>query len=82
MLYQPGALELAADRDITVKKLYDYNHLHPLDRDARQAVIRDLLGKTGDNCVVEQPLFCTYGYNTTVPKIFLRTAWLPGTPAR
>jgi len=25
-----------------------------------------LLGGTGDNCVVEQPLFCTYGYNTTV----------------
>lgn len=23
-------------------------------------------GKAGKNCVVEQPLFCTYGYNTTV----------------
>lgn len=43
MLYQPGDPELAADRDITVKKLYDYNHLHPLDRDARQAAIRDLV---------------------------------------
>lgn len=66
MLYQPGDPELAADRDITVKKLYDYNHIHPLDRDARQAAIREILGGAGENCVVEQPLFCTYGYNTTV----------------
>jgi maltose O-acetyltransferase len=66
MLYQPGDPELVADRDITIKKLYDYNNLHPLDRDARQVAIRGLLGKVGDNCVVEQPLFCTYGYNTTV----------------
>lgn len=65
-LYQPGDSELAADRDITIKKLYEYNNVNPLDRTTRQAAIRQILGKTGDNCVVEQPLFCTYGYNTTV----------------
>jgi len=36
MLYQPGDPELAADRDETVKKLYDYNHIHPLNREERQ----------------------------------------------
>lgn len=66
VLYQPGDPELVADRDITVKKVYDYNNLHPLDRDARREAIKGLLGGVGDNCVVEQPLFCTYGYNTTV----------------
>lgn len=66
MLYQPGDPELVSDRDITIKKLYNYNKLNPLDRDARQIAIRELLGKAGDNCVVEQPLFCTYGYNTEV----------------
>lgn len=66
LLYQPGDPELAADRDVTVKKLYDYNNLHPLEREARQAAIRELLGKVGENCTVEQPLFCTYGYNTTL----------------
>ena len=66
LLYQPADPELAADRDVTAKKLYEYNQLHPLDREARQAAIREILGKTGKNCVVEQPLFCTYGYNTTV----------------
>ena len=44
MLYQPGDPELAADRDVTVKKLHDYNNIHPLDREARQAAIRELLG--------------------------------------
>lgn len=66
MLYQPGDLELVADRDVTVKKLYDYNSIFPLDRAARQTAIGGLLGRVGANCVVEQPLFCTYGYNVTV----------------
>src|SRR5699024_463941 len=60
MLYQPGDPELAAERDETVKKLYEYNRLHPLDRDGRRAAIRKILGKTGLNCTVEQPFFCTY----------------------
>lgn len=66
MLYQPGDPELTAERDETVKKLYEYNSLHPLDRDGRRAAIRKILGKTGLNCTVEQPFFCTYGYNITV----------------
>lgn len=66
LLYQPGDPELVADRNITIKKLYEYNKLNPLDREARQVAIRDLLGQAGNNCVVEQPFFCTYGYNTTV----------------
>ncbi len=66
MLYQPGDPELAADRDETVRKLSRYNAMDPLDRAGREAAIRGILGKAGKNCVVEQPLFCTYGYNTTV----------------
>lgn len=66
MLYQPGDPELVADREITVRKLTEYNRIDPLDREARDRAIRGILGKAGKNCVVEQPLFCTYGYNTTV----------------
>ncbi|KWX86828.1 maltose acetyltransferase [Paenibacillus riograndensis] len=66
LLYQPNDPELVADRDVTVKKLYDYNNLHPLERELRSAAIRELLGKVGENCVVEQQLFCNYGYNTTL----------------
>ena len=70
LLYQPNDPELAADRDITQRKLYEYNRLHPLDRDARRAAIREIFGAAGENCCVEQPLFCTYGYNTRVGKNF------------
>src|SRR5699024_5216162 len=66
MLYQPGDTELVADREETVKKLYEYNNLHPLDREARSEAIKGILGKVGKNCVVEQPFFCTYVYNITV----------------
>src|SRR5699024_12596339 len=66
LLYQPGDPELVADREETVRKLYAYNNLHPLDREARSEAIKGILGKVGKNCVVEQPLFCTYGYNKTV----------------
>ena len=66
MLYQPGDPELVADREITVRKLTEYNGIDPLDREARDRAIRGILGKAGKNCVVEQPLLCTYGYNTTV----------------
>ena len=66
MLYQPGDPELVADREITVRKLTEYNGIDPLDREARDRAIRGILGKAGKNCVVEQPLFCTYGYNTTL----------------
>ena len=66
MLYQPADAELAADRDVTVKKVYEYNNLNPLDREKRSDAISGILVKVGKNSVVEQPIFCTYGYNTTV----------------
>ena len=53
MLYQPADPELAADRDVTVQKLYEYNRLHPLDRQARAAAIRGLFGSVGESCVVK-----------------------------
>lgn len=66
MLYQPGDPELVADRDQTIQKLYEYNNLNPLDRQTRRQAIQDLLGRVGQNCIVEQPFFCTYGYNISV----------------
>lgn len=65
-LYQPYDPALVAACDVTIQKLWDYNHLYPLKRKERTAALRDLLGGTGANCVIEQPLFCTYGSNTTV----------------
>lgn len=66
LLYQPNDPELTQDRNVTVRKLQDYNNMDPLDYAGREEAIRGILGKTGKNCVVQQPLFCTYGYNTCV----------------
>ncbi len=66
LLYQPADAKLTADREVTVRKLQAYNQLDPLDAAAKDRAIRDLLGKAGQNCTVQQPLFCTYGYNVTV----------------
>ena len=53
MLYQPADKILAAERDVTVQKLYKYNALNPLDREAKAMAIRDIFGSTGKNCTVE-----------------------------
>ena len=45
MLYQPGDPELVSDRDITVRKLYEYNKINPLDREEKKAAIKNILGK-------------------------------------
>ena len=66
LLYQPNDPELTQDRNVTVRKLQDYNNMDPLDYAGREEAIRGILGKGGKNCVVQQPLFCTYGYNTCV----------------
>ncbi|MFD1428990.1 sugar O-acetyltransferase [Lacticaseibacillus mingshuiensis] len=65
-LYQPYAPELVEERDETIKKVYDYNHIYPLDRTAREAKLREILGGVGKTPVIEQPFFTTYGSNTTV----------------
>lgn len=75
LLYRPADPELAADRDVTVRKLQEYNSMDPLDRSGREAAIHEILGKAGENCVVEQPLFCTYGYNTTVGDNFFMNVY-------
>lgn len=70
LIYQPGDAALVAEREVTVQKLYDYNQLHPLDAKGKDLGIRQLLGNVGENCLVEQPFFCTYGSNTTVGNNF------------
>ena len=44
-------------------KCYRYNQLHPNDREAQQAILKELLGKTGKNITVVPPFWCDYGYN-------------------
>jgi maltose O-acetyltransferase len=56
--------ELDADR-LKSKSLYQRFNLteDPLER---QSILRLLLGKIGDNSVIEPPFYCSYGENTII----------------
>lgn len=50
----------------TQEMLYDYNLLRPSDTAARDALIRRLLGHTGERCQILSPFLCDYGSRTSV----------------
>lgn len=41
----------------------DYNNLRPSDIEARETLLRELLGDVKEHFLVEQPFYCDYGYN-------------------
>lgn len=48
----------------------DYNDLRPTETEARENLIRTLLGKTDGAFLIEQPFYCDYGYNIEIGKNF------------
>ncbi|MBP2168861.1 acetyltransferase-like isoleucine patch superfamily enzyme [Erwinia toletana] len=62
--------DVLRQRDEAKSALYDYNHLHPHKGAERTAIIKSLLGKTGENILVESPFWCDYGYNIEVGENF------------
>lgn len=44
----------------------DYNDLRPRETEARDALLRKILGETGTGLLIEQPFHCDYGYNIRV----------------
>lgn len=61
-LYQPYSDELIKERDFCKKVLYEYNLLKPDDRENREYILKRLLDCKGELCI-EQPFYCSYGYN-------------------
>lgn len=51
-------------------RLHIYNTTDPRDIEQRMAQIKALLGKTGDNLLIEQPFYCDYGHNIEVGENF------------
>lgn len=62
--------EILADRERAKELLYDYNHLRPSEQIGRTELLKKLLGKTGENLIVEPPFTCDYGYNIEVGENF------------
>ncbi|GFZ30829.1 galactoside O-acetyltransferase [Clostridium zeae] len=61
---------LSEERMENKLKIHEYNLLSPDKKDKIEELIKDILGKTGDNIVVEQPFHCDYGKNIEVGNNF------------
>lgn len=61
---------LSEERTENKLKIYEYNLLRPDEKDRMSELIKDILGKAGDNVFIEQPFHCDYGKNIEVGKNF------------
>ena len=70
MLYYPADAELCRDRAASKELCYDFNNCRPKEFEKRIAILKELLGKTGENLFLEGPIAFDYGYNTEVGENF------------
>ncbi len=49
---------------------YEYNQLSPTHEEEKKAILKKLLGKTGDNFTFISPFYCDYGYNIEIGENF------------
>ncbi len=71
LLYDANAdAELLADRLKAKEVLYDYNRLRPSEETERTRLLKTLLGRTGQQVLIEPPFACDYGYNIEVGENF------------
>lgn len=68
--YQAFGEELFRERQYAKEVLFDFNALRPTEVDARNELLRKLLGKTEENFFFEPPFRCDYGYNISIGDYF------------
>lgn len=61
---------LEEDRLLCKKKIYQLNQLSPEFRERIPALLKELLGKTGNSIMIEPPFHCDYGWNIEVGENF------------
>ena len=61
---------LSEERLENKKKIFKYNTLEPGNPEEKDRLIKDILGKCGDNINIEPPFFCDYGYNIEIGENF------------
>lgn len=69
-LYNAGVEKLIADREKCKCLCHNYNLLAPDKTDERKAILKQILGKTGDTFLIEQNFWCDYGYNIEIGENF------------
>lgn len=70
LLYQASDETLSIMRDRAKNLMYDYNQLRPNAYQKKDLLLRDLLGKAGENVYINQPLYVDYGKHISIGNDF------------
>lgn len=70
MLYNSNSDEMAQERLRCKDMCAEYNQLKPSQLEERRVILKNLLGKTGENFWIEQSFWCDYGYNIELGENF------------
>lgn len=62
--------ELQKEREKAKDLCYEYNQIKPSKQEEKRKIIKQLLGKTKQNFLIEQPFMCDYGYNIEIGENF------------
>lgn len=62
--------ELIKDRSKAKDKCFEYNNIKPSNIESRTNLMKNILGKTRENFLIEQPFICDYGYNIEIGENF------------
>lgn len=69
-LYNANDKVLAQERAIAKKLCYEYNKTDPNKSVKKTKILKQILGKTGNNFLIEPNFFCDYGYNIEIGENF------------
>lgn len=61
---------LLEERTHCKKLCHEHNLLSPEKTEERQKILKDILGSTKENFLIEQPFICDYGYNIEIGENF------------
>ncbi len=69
-MYFPNEENLLNDRKYAKDLCFELNNTPPSKSEERNAILQKLLGKCGEETIIESNFFCDYGYNISVGKNF------------
>lgn len=70
LLYNAADPTLEAERSRCKELCHQANQIPPLQRQARNALLRAILGRTGADFTIEPSFWCDYGYHITLGEHF------------
>ncbi len=68
--------QLRRERQAAQRLLDRYNRTGRTRLKKREKILRSLVGQLGQECVVEQPFYCDFGYNTSIGDHFFSNVHL------